>query len=135
MINAEIRDVIKLLAQKTDLNIVADQSLEGEVSISLTNVTVKQALELVLTTNGLSYRILDKNIIVGEGESLDNPIFLETRIIAINNMEPSKASEILTPHIKGNESIDILEQQNKIDNRDNLMKKMLSNRYEDLMNE
>ena len=27
------------------------------------------------------------------------------------------------------------EQQNKIDNRDNLMKKMLSNRYEDLMNE
>ena len=27
------------------------------------------------------------------------------------------------------------EQQTKIDNRDNLMKKMLSNRYEDLMNE
>ena len=27
------------------------------------------------------------------------------------------------------------EQQEKIDNRDNLMKKMLSNRYEDLMNE
>ncbi len=27
------------------------------------------------------------------------------------------------------------EQQNKIDNRDNIMKKMLSNRYEDLMNE
>merc|ERR1712167_5753 len=27
------------------------------------------------------------------------------------------------------------EQQGKIDNRDNIMKKMLSNRYEDLMNE
>ena len=32
-------------------------------------------------------------------------------------------------------SVNGQQQQNKIDNRDNLMKKMLSNRYEDLMNE
>ena len=114
MMNADIRDVMKLLAQKTDLNIVADQSLEGEISISLTNVTIKQALELVLGTNGLSYRIIDKNIIVGNSENLNNPIYLETRIISLDNMTPQQASELLKEHIKTNESVNILEQQNKI---------------------
>src|SRR5690606_18809402 len=45
--SADIRDVLQLMAKLGGINIVADQSVSGEVSVSLNEVPFYQALDMV----------------------------------------------------------------------------------------
>ena len=51
----DIRDVLKLLSQKSGLNIVADKDVKGAVSLYLKDVDVMAALDVLVTTNDLAY--------------------------------------------------------------------------------
>lgn len=51
----EIRDVLKILSQKSGLNIVADNDVKGAVSLYVKDVDVMDALDIVVFTNGLAY--------------------------------------------------------------------------------
>lgn len=51
----DIIDVLKLIAQKSDLNIVAGQNVKGKVSIYLKDVEVTEALKIILDSNNLAY--------------------------------------------------------------------------------
>ena len=50
-----IRDVLKILSQKSGLNIVADNDVKGTVSLYVKDVDVMDALDIVVFTNGLAY--------------------------------------------------------------------------------
>ena len=51
--DADIRSVLRYLAEVSGINIVADHEVEGEVSLHLADVTWRQALEAVLISQGL----------------------------------------------------------------------------------
>jgi MSHA type pilus biogenesis protein MshL len=51
----EVVDVLKILAKKSGLNIVAGKNVRGTVSIFLQNVEVRKALRIILSTAGLAY--------------------------------------------------------------------------------
>ena len=51
----DIRDVLKILSQKSGLNIVADKDVKGAVSLYLKDVDVMDALDVLVTTNDLAY--------------------------------------------------------------------------------
>lgn len=51
----DIRDVLKLLSQKSGLNIVADKDVKGTVSLYLKDVDVMDALDILVMTNDLAY--------------------------------------------------------------------------------
>lgn len=51
----DIRDVLKILSQKSGLNIVADQDVKGKVVLYLKDVEVMDALDIIVLTNGLAY--------------------------------------------------------------------------------
>ena len=51
----DIRDVLKVLSQKSGLNIVADKDVKGAVSLYLKDVDVMAALDVLVTTNDLAY--------------------------------------------------------------------------------
>ncbi len=51
----DIRDVLKILSQKSGLNIVADKDVKGTVSIYIKDVDVMSALDIIATTNDLAY--------------------------------------------------------------------------------
>ncbi len=61
--NAEVRDLLLLLARKGPLKIVATKSVGGQMTFLLENVTIGDALEIVLITNGLAKEIRGKDII------------------------------------------------------------------------
>ena len=61
--NAEVRDLLRLLARKGPLNIVATKAVSGQLTFLLENVTIGDALEIVLITNGLAKEIKGKDII------------------------------------------------------------------------
>lgn len=51
----DVIDVLKLIAQKSGLNIVAGQNVRGQITIYLKNVDVKDALRIILESNDLAY--------------------------------------------------------------------------------
>src|SRR3546814_2464076 len=54
--NIAVRTVMKLIADESDLNIVASDSVVGDVTLRLDNVPWDQALDIVLRTQGLDKR-------------------------------------------------------------------------------
>jgi type II secretory pathway component HofQ len=55
--DADLRDVIKTFAVLTDINMVVDPSVRGEVTLELSDVPWDQAFELILRINGLDYHL------------------------------------------------------------------------------
>ena len=52
----EVRSVLQLLADFTDLNIVVSDSVTGNITLRLNNVPWDQALDIILTSRGLDKR-------------------------------------------------------------------------------
>ena len=59
----EIRAVLQLLADFTDLNLVASDTVNGKITLRLKNVPWDQALDLILKTKGLDKR-QDGNVLL-----------------------------------------------------------------------
>lgn len=51
-----VRDVLSIIAEESGLNVVASDSVQGNVTLNLTDVPWDQALDLVLRNHGLSAR-------------------------------------------------------------------------------
>jgi type IV pilus assembly protein PilQ len=59
----EVRAVLQLIADFTDLNLVASDSVKGKITLRLQNVPWDQALDLILKTKGLDKR-QDGNVLL-----------------------------------------------------------------------
>ncbi len=53
MVDAEVTDMLKLLAEVSDLNIIASGEVAGKITLRLKNVPWDQAFDLILKTRGL----------------------------------------------------------------------------------
>ncbi len=63
--DADLVDVLKVLAEQSGQNIVATQNVKGTTTVDLHNVPLKQALDLIVRTNGLDYRQVGNVYVVG----------------------------------------------------------------------
>ena len=57
--NMDIVDILKLLSQKSGLNIVAGNGVQGKVTIYLKDVRLKDTLYIILDANDLAYKVED----------------------------------------------------------------------------
>ncbi len=53
--NADIIDVLKIIAEKSGLNIMAGRSVKGRVSMYFKNIDVMDALQVILDSHGLAF--------------------------------------------------------------------------------
>ena len=53
MVGVDIRDILKLIAEVSDLNIIAGEDVKGTITMRLKNVPWDQAFDLILLTKGL----------------------------------------------------------------------------------
>ncbi|MDY6829206.1 MAG: type IV pilus secretin PilQ [Pseudomonadota bacterium] len=60
----EVRSVLQLIADFTDLNLVASDTVTGRITLRLKNVPWDQALDLVLKTKGLDKRLIGNVLMV-----------------------------------------------------------------------
>jgi type IV pilus assembly protein PilQ len=60
----EVRSVLQLIADFTDLNLVASDTVAGRITLRLKNVPWDQALELILKTKGLDKRQVGNVLLV-----------------------------------------------------------------------
>ncbi len=83
VVETDIRDVFRSLAELGDLNILLDPTVQGPVTIKLKKgLTVKEALELLAQTHGHSFRWVpgSRTVIIGNEKTFDSFIMKETKI-------------------------------------------------------
>jgi len=68
----EIRSVLQLLADFTDLNIVVSDSVQGKLTLRLKNVPWDQALDIILQSKALGKRQAGNVIMVAPAEEIAN---------------------------------------------------------------
>ena len=68
----EIRSVLQLLADFTDLNIVVSDSVQGKLTLRLKNVPWDQALDIILQTKALGKRQAGNVIMIAPAEEIAN---------------------------------------------------------------
>ena len=75
--DSNIKDVLLAFSKESELNIVIDPELNGKVTIDLKRVTLKEALDVILTPMGWTYRIDGKFIKISRPQ-------IETRLFTLN---------------------------------------------------
>ncbi len=112
----EVRSVLQILADFTDLNIIAADSVGGKVTLRLNDVPWDQALDLILKSKGLSKRQTGNVVLVApsseiikiEEEELEaNRVIeqlepLKTEYIQINYAKAEDFRNLLMPNLRGN---------------------------------
>lgn len=82
---ADIRDVLSLIAEVAQLNLIASPEVKGNISIVLKNVPWDQALDIILETNGLGRRRVGNVIRIAPKKDLQ--VEEEARLAAIQQQE------------------------------------------------
>ncbi|MBF0521706.1 MAG: hypothetical protein HQL24_01475 [Candidatus Omnitrophica bacterium] len=93
-----IVDVIKFLSLKGEFNVVISPTVEGRATVLLKQVSIKDALDIVVISNKLAYKI-DKNIVQimtsSEYESMYGKSFADKREVVIFHLNYSKPTYVL----------------------------------------
>lgn len=96
----ELINVVAILANKAGINVVAGAELTGTVTANLKNVTLRQAMETALRTNGLGmveeagiYNIVTYEEAVAAQRT--------TEMIALSNAKAKEVETVLTDVMKG----------------------------------
>lgn len=66
----DVRSVLQLIADFTDLNLVASDTVNGNITLRLQNVPWDQALDLVLKTKGLDKRKIGNVLLVAPADEI-----------------------------------------------------------------
>ncbi len=68
-----MRSVLQLIADFTNLNLVASDTVQGGITLRLQNVPWDQALDLVLKTKGLDKRKVGSVLLVAPADEIGCP--------------------------------------------------------------
>ena len=91
-VNTEVVQILKALAMQTGVNIVTAPEVKGTLTVTLDNVSVKDALDMVTSVAGLRYTKVGNSYIVATPEKIaaassslnGNPAMMsETRIVPL----------------------------------------------------
>ncbi|MGE5586664.1 MAG: secretin N-terminal domain-containing protein [Clostridia bacterium] len=94
---ADVRDVLKILAELSGVNIVSDPSVRGEVSLTLKAVPVTDAVELVTRATGLAYRYVgDTLVVAAPGRFKEGFDKVETRVFKLSYSSPEDIKQALS---------------------------------------
>lgn len=98
---SDIHDVLKGLSLQSGVNIIAGPDVKGDVTVSLNDVTVEEALTLVTNLSGYKYLNVDGTYVVGTADSLkpfgagtttDQKV---TDVVAIKYADPSVVQKVI----------------------------------------
>ena len=102
--DADIRDVLRILAEMAELNVLTDRGVSGNVTFYLKDIEVMEAIDLVVKASGYSYEIVGKTLIVGQAADIRQR-FVETKtdIIVLEHIQATtlvQTLKILYPNVE-----------------------------------
>jgi type IV pilus assembly protein PilQ len=92
--NAEVRDVLTALAKVGGVNLVADDTVTGKVTVTLRNIPFEDALDIVTKIKGLTYYRIGDVIVVGSASQMGRS-FGSVHIFKLQYANPADVRDIL----------------------------------------
>jgi type IV pilus assembly protein PilQ len=96
--NIEIRSLLQIIADITQLNLVASDSVQGDITLRLVNVPWDQALDLVLKTKGLDKRLIGNVLMVAPAAEIAE----RERVELQNTIDLEQLAPLFTEHFEVN---------------------------------
>jgi general secretion pathway protein D len=93
-----VAGILRFLAESGGVNLVLESTIDDRVipsAISLDDVTLEQALDLVLTTNNLFYTALDSRTILVAPDTLQNRRKYEQQVIRTFRLRNAQAADLV----------------------------------------
>ncbi len=100
--DAHIQDVVRTLALIADVNIIVDDTAQGEVTVQLDNVTFWEAFDHLLKLKDLDYYQSENLLIVATPERLEEVYFeVERELYTLEHLQAGEAQDILADILPG----------------------------------
>jgi type IV pilus secretin PilQ/predicted competence protein len=94
--DAYLPSVLKILAEKGDLNIITGPSVSaGRISIHMKDVPIEQAVNLVVRAAGLAYERIGNSILVADEKSLKDETGLSSYVVPLKFAEADEVKAAL----------------------------------------
>jgi type IV pilus assembly protein PilQ len=94
--DAYLPSVLKILAEKGDLNIITGPGVTGgKISIHMKDVPVDQAVNLVVRAAGLAYERIGNSVLVADGRSLKEETGLSSYVVELKYADATEVKEAL----------------------------------------
>ncbi|MFH1902890.1 MAG: secretin and TonB N-terminal domain-containing protein [Candidatus Omnitrophota bacterium] len=112
--NADIRNVLRILAAQNNLNIIAGKEVEGTVTVHLSNVPLEDALRAILGVNGFGYEKVGNLTLVSTLANLSSRNHLlttdafVTKIFTLNYISAEKIKDIVQKQLSPGGTVDVM---------------------------
>ena len=91
----DLQDVLRLIAEKANLNIIISKEVSGTVTLRLKNVDLWQALGAILETSGFTYREKEGIIrVIKLGETIEEKPMLVTEVILLKYAKAEEMKKV-----------------------------------------
>lgn len=115
--NVDIRDVVRILSEKAQLNMVVGPEVAATVNLQLNNIPWKKALDVILTTYNLTYKRdgdLIRIMTLEQLQTEDEKIPLSTKIITLNFARASEVKGNFGSMLSGRGKIEVNDRTNSM---------------------
>ena len=110
--DADLGSVLRSLSWTYRLNVVTSPDVKGKVTISLKDVSVKEALDAILTINGLAYSERAGIIYIAPGDP--EPVEMKAEVVFLKYISASEAQNFLRRSISPKGDMKINELANSL---------------------
>ncbi len=90
--DTDIRQIIKVIAQQSGTNIIAEKSVRGQVTVKLSDVYYEEAMNLIAKTNGFAVRKIGNTWILADEKKLVEAF--EKGLTITKRLQYAKAADV-----------------------------------------
>ncbi len=90
--DTDIRQIIKVIAQQSGTNIIAEKSVRGQVTVKMTDVYYEEAMNLIAKTNGFAVRKIGNTWILADEKKLIEAF--EKGLTITKRLQYAKAADV-----------------------------------------
>jgi type IV pilus assembly protein PilQ len=95
-LDQSVAQVLDALAERAGVNLVqSDETMGKKVTLTLTDIPIKDALDLVVRATDLSYQIIDNSIIVATDKKINREIGMNTSVFDLQYADAKVAKTML----------------------------------------
>lgn len=94
--DVDIRDIAKIICKSGDFGIALEKSIRGNLTISIKDVSVSQALDIVCQASGFTWTKIGNTVFVTDKKRLEN----QMKVIKLKNFPAEEMTKILLITIK-----------------------------------
>ncbi|MDA3884198.1 MAG: secretin and TonB N-terminal domain-containing protein [Candidatus Delongbacteria bacterium] len=95
-LDQSVAQVLDALAERAGVNLVqSSETVDKKVTLTLNDIPIKDALDLVIRATDLSYQIIDNSIIVASDEKINREIGLNTSVFDLQYADAKTVKKML----------------------------------------